>query len=118
MVFGSLMRKGSPTPWTDRWYTETYNCEDAPPIPTIMGFGHSTKSFTAMMDFPSPLNEVSTWCAPSWFIIAVTGALPLYRWQDFRSGRRRRVRRAKGLCVQCGYDLRATPDRCPECGTW
>ncbi len=51
---------------------------------------------------------------PSWllalaFIIAPSYAV-LQIWRQ-----RRRVDAAR--CATCGYDLRATPDRCPECGT-
>jgi hypothetical protein len=50
---------------------------------------------------------------PAWLPVLAL-ALPSLAWGVRRVRRRRRL--DTGLCPACGYDLRATPDRCPECG--
>jgi hypothetical protein len=51
---------------------------------------------------------------PHWFIVLLTAILPASRF--YLTFHRRRLRKRVGLCRSCGYDLRATPERCPECG--
>jgi hypothetical protein len=55
-------------------------------------------------------NEARIRCAT---LTALSGPLAAV-WMLSFVRRRREARR--GLCRRCGYDLRATPERCPECG--
>ena len=61
-----------------------------------------------------PESKLALAIVPHWAV-----ALPLLAWSAWRvfgpaARRQRRVKR--GQCVQCGYDLRASTGRCPECG--
>jgi hypothetical protein len=51
---------------------------------------------------------------PFWYALLLSVAFPVIRAVFIL--RRRWRRTVLGLCPKCGYDLRATPDRCPECG--
>lgn len=68
-------------------------------------------------DYGSEYVSRRQWSAPLW-LIAALAALPPLQWAAIHLRQRRQcLRRRLGLCVRCGYDLRATAERCPECGT-
>ena len=65
---------------------------------------------------PAIPNTPNRWviiAIPYWSIALTGAALPAIVLRRRLGARRQR----SGTCAACGYDLRATPGRCPECGT-
>ena len=50
---------------------------------------------------------------PLWPLAVICGVVVV---PHFHFLHRRRKRKKLGQCLKCGYDLRASKDRCPECG--
>lgn len=69
--------------------------------------------FGSFQGFTAGNNPIRQRVVPYWFLTAVAGA-PAAVVLLLRLNRRRRAR--AGHCRKCGYDLRASKDRCPECG--
>jgi hypothetical protein len=51
---------------------------------------------------------------PFWMMCIPLAALTAWTWVHWH---RQRQRQLPGRCHKCGYDIRASTDRCPECAT-
>jgi len=85
-----------------------------PPLLTRLGFGQWAYRRTVGGLFFGPYLDGREVFIPLWTVILAASVLPIgVAWKAH--GRRRAV--SHYVCAVCGCDLRATRDRCPECGT-
>lgn len=76
----------------------------------MLGFEWDTGSCT---DYHAPPASLRRCVIPFWIFLLAGSVLPLQT--VFRRMRERFLLRA-GRCIKCGYDMRASPTVCPECG--
>jgi DNA-directed RNA polymerase subunit RPC12/RpoP len=64
---------------------------------------------------PSDIAQLAQWAIIAAGCVSLIGAIFWVTWV-IRQYRQELKRTREGLCMHCGYDLRQSKDRCPECG--
>jgi len=110
-------RRRSPQYYGDgvvRWRDEESRPAESPVprgLKTVLGFAHQ---FSSQREG----QQVSRTLFLPWPAVAgCLAVLPAWWLAKLARARRRKRRERENRCPFCGYDLRATPGRCPECGT-
>ena len=106
VVPGGLSRGNGEVRYDSRTAGEAYLGAWLPLRPNQLGFGFQSGTAAGARLYYA--------LAPAWVVVLSAAVPAVVAW---RTRRRRRRHERRNLCRRCGYDLRATPDRCPECGT-
>lgn len=96
-------------------YAQTSLKRELEPHRTRLGFVHRQRAWMFLSLGGGPPQHFIThyFSVPYWLPILLTGLPPgIAGWRSYR-----RMQIKPGCCRNCGYDLRASPQRCPECGT-
>lgn len=122
LVAYSILRKRSPAR-TDDTQPEFRHFSFEPLYPSGMDLNHpgirgfSAKGFEfSFFRSDSMVRFEYRLIAPMWAWMLLWAFLPAICGTLYKRRRSVEKRKRKGLCPSCGYDLRPTPDRCPECG--
>jgi len=122
MVGGGYLRMYLPAtqdwPADARWRFSTV---DAQPVSWahrfwVLGFGYWNTKLPRTPAFQRM--DVVGVTIPLWFVAMLFAIAPGAAARRLWHERRRRRRVAAGLCAACGYDVRASSERCPECGVF
>lgn len=105
-----------------RWRPKQWPCVEssylyqATFIPYVGQLRGSGRVFAPVIMYAKSGVEARAWAVPCWFLLACASVMGLLiLWRIY--ARIPEVLGAQGYCRSCGYDLRMTPERCPECGT-